>query len=46
MVAEFGEGMDQANMKKMGKVAKETTPDEDDNEEEEEDEVEPEEGGI
>jgi len=37
-------GVDQANMKKMGKVAKETTPDEDDDKEEKDDEGESEEG--
>jgi len=36
--------VDQANMKKMGKVAKETTPDEDDDKEEKDDEGESEEG--
>ena len=45
MVAEFGGGVDKANMENIGKVARETTPDEDDDKEEKDDEGESEEGG-
>ena len=38
-------GLDQTNIKKMGKVAQKTTPNEDYNEEEEDDEDKLEEGG-